>query len=59
MEYLDEKSMKGTGTKAQLNKERIKQITGDKIKKIIWALSASTICFNSSFLLSSTVCTTL
>jgi len=35
IEYLEEKSINGTGTKAQLNRERIKQITGDRMKKII------------------------
>jgi len=58
MEYLEEKSIKGTGTKAQLNKDKIKQITGERMKKIICALSAKTICFNRSFPPSITVCTT-
>jgi hypothetical protein len=35
IEYFEEKSMKGTGTKAQLNKERMKQTIGDTIKKIM------------------------
>ena len=35
IEYLEENSINGTGTKAQLNKERIKQITGERMKKII------------------------
>jgi hypothetical protein len=35
IEYLEEKSIKGTGTKAQLNKERMKQIMGETMKKIM------------------------
>ena len=58
IEYFEEKSMNGTGTKAQLKRDRMKQIIGDTIKKIMWALSASTICLRRSFLLSITVCTT-
>tara|TARA_B100000586_G_C20056495_1_gene404342 strand:+ start:185 stop:361 length:177 start_codon:yes stop_codon:yes gene_type:complete len=55
IEYLEEKRINGTGTKAQLNRERIKQSTGEKIKKINRALSANTICFSKSFPLSKIV----
>jgi phosphoribosylaminoimidazole (AIR) synthetase len=55
IEYFVAKTTNGTGTKAQLNRDRIKHATGERIKKIICALSAITICFKSSLPLSITV----